>query len=156
MTQERQIKDFIAEVDRMRKQLSDLRGTLTNMLYNTPSDAPDPIELPKEKNTRKPATITESLSVSPDKGRKDLNLDDFIDALNDSGLDTYEEGWQSASGGGSGCKIRINGEVIAAYEYPGYVEDCESPGSIAHKNLIIRQCYPHPGWEAITQVLRSM
>jgi len=156
MTQERQIKDCIAKVDRMSKQLKTFRETLTDMLYNTPTDAPDPIKLPKEKTVHKPYVITESLSIRPGKGRRELSLDDFMDALKDSGMETYEQGWQTAYGADSGCKIQVDGEIIAAFEYPAPVGECEGSDSIVHKNLVINQCYPHPHWKAISRVLRSL
>ena len=159
---ERQLLGHIEKIDRLDKQLSALRQNLTKLLYRLPRDEISPIKLPKEKIfPHKTANISESLSSSPFRYKrrsKKLELDDFMDALEKSGMTVGQQVDQMSYmvGAETGCKVTVNGDPISVFQYNAPLEWRSSQDAVANGNLMMYKEMEHRDWRSILKVFKSL
>ena len=79
-------------------------------------------------------------------------------ALEESGMDVSEHGYQMCAGIGaeSGCKISVNGKVISIFEYKAPLELHKSENAVANENLMMFEESEHPKWDSILEVFNSL
>lgn len=159
---ERQLLDFIKMIDSLVKQLSVLRQSIMTLLYRLPRDETPPIELPKEKIIpHKTGHISENLSSSPsrhERRSKRLELDDFMDALEKSGLSVGQQMHQMSYmiGAETGCKVTVNEGEISVYQYNAPLELNRSPDTVTNGNLMMYKQEEHKDWDSILRVFKSL
>jgi hypothetical protein len=159
---ERQLLDYIKKIDSLVRQLSVLRQSITKLLYRLPRDEISPIKLPKEKIiAHKTGHISESLSSSPFRYKrrsKRLELDDFMDALEKSGLNVGQQVHQMSYmvGAETGCKVMVNEGEISVYQYNAPLEWSRSPDTVANGNLMMYKQEEHKDWDSILRVFKSL
>jgi hypothetical protein len=153
---------YIEKFDRLEKQLSALRQNLTRLLYRLPKDEIPPIKLPKEKVlSHKADNISESPSSSPfryKRRKKRLELDDFMNALEKSGMNIGEMVHQMSYmiGAETGCKVAVNGEEISVYQYKTPFGWRRSLEAVANANLMMYKQVEHKDWRSILKVFKSL
>lgn len=158
----RQLLGYIEKVDRLDKQLSALRRNLIRLLYRLPRDKVSPIELPKEKIfPQKTANISESLSSSPFRYKrrsKRLGLDDFMDALEKSGMSVGQQVHQMSYmiAAEAGCKVVVNGGIISVFQYKAAPKFRRSQEVVANGNLMMFKDEEHRDWRSILKVFKSL
>ena len=159
---ERQLLDYIKKIDSLVRQLSVLRQSITKLLYRLPRDEISPIKLPKEKIiAHKTGHISESLSSSPFRYKrrsKRLELDDFMDALEKSGLNVGQQVHQMSHmiGAETGCKVTVNDDVISVFQYNAPLEWSRSQNSVANANLMMYKQEGHKDWDSILRIFKSL
>ena len=159
---ERQLLDYIRMIDSLVEQLSGLRQSVTKLLYRLPRDEISPIKLPKEKIiAHKTGHISESLSASPSRYKrrsKRLELDDFMNALEKSGLNVGQQVHQMSYmvGAETGCKVRVNEGEISVYQYNDPLEWSRSQDTVANGNLMMYKQEEHKDWDSILRVFKSL
>ena len=159
---ERQLLNYLEKIDRLTKQLSILRQHLTKLLYRLPRDETPPIKLPKEKIiAHKTGNISESLSSSPFRYKrrsKRLDLDDFMNALEESGMSVGQQMPQMSYmiGAETGCKVTVNGEPISIFQYNAPPEWRRSQDAVANENLMMFKQEEHGDWDSILRVFKSL
>ncbi len=159
---ERQLLEYIRKIDRLTKQLSALRQNITKLLYRLPRDEISPIKLPKEKIiAHKTGYISESLSSSPSRYKrrsKRLELDDFMDALEKSGLSVGQQVHQMSHmiGAETGCKVKVNEDEISVYQYNVPLEWSRAQDTVANGNLMMYKQEEHKDWDSILRVFKSL
>ena len=159
---ERQLLDYIKMIDSVVKELSVLRKSVTRLLYRLPKEEISPIKLPKEKITPiRTGQISESLSDSPsrhERRNKRLELDDFMDALEKSGFNVGQQMHQMSYmiGAETGCKVKVNDDVIRVYQYNTPLEWSRSQDRVANGNLMMYKQEAHKDWDSILRVFKSL
>jgi len=159
---ERQLLDYIRKIDRLTKHLSVLRQSITQLLYRLPRDEIPPIKLPKEKIiAHKSGNIYEILSSSPfmyKRRSKRLELDDFMDALEKSGLSVGQQMHQMSHmiGAETGCKVTVNEGEISVYQYNAPLEWYRSQDTVTNGNLMMYKQEEHKDWDSILRVFKSL
>jgi hypothetical protein len=153
---------YIEKIDKLGKQLSALKQHLTHLLYRLPRDETPPIKLPKEEiMTHETSHISESLSRSPSRYKrrtKRLELDDFMKALEESGMSVGQQVDQMSYmiGAETGCKVTVNGEDISVFQYDTSATFSNSPDAVAHENLMMFKKAEHRDWDSILKVFKSL
>ena len=157
-----QLLNYITKIDKLGKQLSALRQHLTKLLYRLPKDEIPPIKLPKEKiSPQKIVHISESLSRSPsryERRSKRLDLDDFMKALEESGMSVGQQVHQMSYmvGAETGCKVSVNGESISIFQYDDPLTWRRSLDAVANENLMMYKEVEHKDWDSILRVFNSL
>ena len=159
---ERQLLEYIRMIDSVVEQLSALRKSVTRLLYRLPKDEISPIKLPKEKITaHKTGQISESLSGSPFRYKrriKRLELDDFMNALEKSGLTVGTQIHQMSFmvGAETGCKVKVNEGEISVYQYNAPMKWSKSQDTVSNGNLVMYKQEGHKDWDSILRVFKSL
>jgi hypothetical protein len=157
-----QLLNYIEKIDKLGKQLAGLRRHLTQLLYRLPRDEISPIKLPKEKiSSQKIAYLSESLSSSPfryERRSKKLELDDFVKALEESGMNVGQQVHQMSYmvGAENGCKFTVNGEDISVFQYDAPPASINSKDAVANENLMMFKEAGHKDWDSILRVFNSL
>lgn len=157
-----QILNYIEEIDKLGKRLSALRQHLIKLLYRLPRDKIPPIKLPKEEIiTHKTSHISENLSSSPlryKRRSKRLNLEDFMKALEESGMSVGQQVHQMSHmvGAETGCKVTVNGESISIFQYDNPLTWRSSQDAVANDNLMMFKEVEHRDWDSILRVFKSL
>ena len=159
---EQQLLNYIEKIDKLGQQLSAIRQHLTKLLYRLPRNETPPIKLPKEKIiAHKTSNISESLSSSPSRytrRSKRLDLDDFVKALEESGMNVGQQVDQMSYmiGAETGCKVTVNGESISIFQYDDPLTWQRSLDAVANENLMMYKEVEHRDWDSILKVFKSL
>ena len=138
-----QLLSYLERIDRLEKQISALRQSLTKLLYRLPRDEVSPIKLLKGRIfSHKTTEISETLSSSPfryKRRKKRLELDDFMGALEKNGMSVGETVHQMSYmiGAETGCKVTVNGDPISVFQYKAPLEWSNSQEAVANGNLMM-------------------
>ena len=153
--------ECLEEIDALDKQLSTLRQCLTKLIYRLPKDETPFLKAPERKITHKPINIIESLSDSPsrfDRRNKRLRIDDFIDALEKSGMEVGEQEHRMAYtiGASDGCGVRVNGDAIEVAQYDSLLIGSNLEDAITNGNLMLFRKPGHKNWDTILSTFNSL
>lgn len=153
--------ECLEEIDVLDKRLSTLRECLTKLIYRLPKDKTPSLKAPERKITQKPIHIIESLSTSPSRFKrrdKRLRIDDFIDALEKSGMEVGEQEHRMAYtiGASDGCGVRVNGDVIEVAQYDTLLKGSNLEDAITNGNLMLFRNPEHKNWDTILSTFNSL